>query len=344
MNFLMVLNKDGGTLRSLDVAEFARRTRRTLEDAGHTVKSRIVAGKELAFALEEARQDDHTDVVMAGGGDGTVSAAAASVMDSGKVLAVLPAGTMNLFARSLGIPFSLDEAVAAFASGRIRNVDIATANGKPFVHQFSVGMHPRIVEMRSRMEFSSRLGKIGASLRAALDTIRNPVRLKVTLEMPHTEIVARTTGISISNNLYGEGHLPYADRPDGGMLGVYITSARHRRHLLRLCLTAALGRWRTSDQVEIHETGAVVLKIEHRRRQRCVIDGELQPLEPETEIRILPHALKVLVPAENEEDMALEVKARPTCLPAGIDEFGFQGKPIENSGASRPARSVSVRT
>ncbi|MBN9069784.1 MAG: hypothetical protein J0H60_26005, partial [Rhizobiales bacterium] len=53
---------------------------------------------------------------------------------------------------------------------------------------------------------------------------------------------------------------------------------------------------------------------------------------------------KVLVPAENEEDMALEVKARPTCLPAGIDEFGFQGKPIENSGASRPARSVSVRT
>jgi diacylglycerol kinase family enzyme len=205
---------------------------------------------------------------------------------------------MNLFARSLGIPLALDEAVAKFAAGRIREVDIATANGKPFVHQFSVGLHPRIVEMRSRMEFSSRMGKIGASLRAALDTIRDPVQLKVTLEMPHTEIVAKTAGISISNNLYGEGHLPYADRPDGGVLGVYLTSASRRHHLLLLCLTAALGRWRTSEQVEIHQTGTVVLKIESRRRQRCVIDGELQPLKPETEIRIHPRALRVLVPAE----------------------------------------------
>jgi diacylglycerol kinase family enzyme len=308
MDFLIILNKDGGTLRSLDVGEFIRRTRQTLEHAGHTVKSRIVTGRELALALEEAEQDDGADVIMAGGGDGTVSAAAASAMSSGKALAVLPAGTMNLFARSLGIPLSLDEAVVAFASGHIRKVDIATADGKPFVHQFSVGMHPRIVEMRSRMAFSSRLGKIGASLRAALDTIRNPVQLKVTLQMPHTEIVARTAGISISNNLYGEGHLPYADRPDGGVLGVYITSARRRRHLLLLCLTAALGRWRASEQVEIHETGTVVLKIESRRRQSCVIDGELQPLRPETDIRIHPRALKVLEPTGSEKGVTPEAE------------------------------------
>jgi diacylglycerol kinase family enzyme len=313
MNFLMVLNKDGGTLRSLDVEEFAIRARRVLEDAGHTVKSRIVTGKGLVSALEEAARDDGADVVMAGGGDGTVSAAAASVMGGEKVLAVLPAGTMNLFARSLGVPLSLDEAVAAFADGHVREVDIATANGKPFVHQFSVGMHPRIVEMRSRLAFSSRLGKIGASLRAALDTIRNPVQLKVSLQMPHAEVIARTAGISISNNLYGEGHLPYADRPDGGVLGVYITSARHRRHLLLLCLTAALGRWRASDQVEIHETGTVMLRIESRRRQRCVIDGELQPLGPETEIRVHPRALKVLVPAGHNKDT----------LPEGGDAIGM---------------------
>jgi diacylglycerol kinase family enzyme len=222
-------------------------------------------------------------------------------MGSGKALAVLPAGTMNLFARSLGIPLQLDDAVKAFADAHLAEVDAATANDVPFVHQFSVGMHPRIVEMRSRMEFSSRLGKIGASMRAAADTIRNPTALKVKLKMPHSEVIATTTGISISNNLYGEGHLPYADRPDGGVLGVYITSARHRGHLLLLCLTAALGRWRASERVEIHETETVLLTVESRRRQRCVIDGELQQLAAETEIRIHPRALKVLVPAGRDE-------------------------------------------
>ena len=297
MKFLVVLNKDGGTLRSMDARAFGERACRALQDAGHSATLRLVAGKDVVAALKDAARDGSADILMAGGGDGTISAAAASVLDSKMALAPLPAGTMNLFARSLGIPLSLDAAVEAFATGQIRRVDIATANGRPFVHQFSVGMHPRIVEMRSRMAFSSRLGKIRASLRAALDTIRNPTRLKVTLKMPHTEVVATTAGISVSNNLYGEGHLPYADRPDGGVLGVYITSARHRRHLLLLCLTAALGRWRASEQVEIHETETVLLKIESRRHQRCVIDGELLPLAKETELRIHPGALKVLAPA-----------------------------------------------
>jgi diacylglycerol kinase family enzyme len=298
MNFLVILNRDGGTLRSMDAGAFGERACDTLQAAGHKASLKVVTGKEVVAALKAASTDEKVDVIMAGGGDGTISAAAASIIDSGKVLAVLPAGTMNLFARSLGVPLSLAGAVEAFATGRVREVDIATANGRPFVHQFSVGMHPRIVEMRSRMPFSSRLGKIRASFRAAFDTIRNPTRLKVTLRMPHTEVVATTAGISVSNNLYGEGHLPYADKPDGGILGVYITSARYRHHLLMLCLTAALGRWRTSEQVQIHETEKVVLTIKsRRRRQHCVIDGELLPLDAETEIRIHPRALKVLVPA-----------------------------------------------
>lgn len=298
MNFLVILNKDGGTLRSLDTDKFGERVRDILESGGHGVELRIATGRGIIAALEDAARSDAAEVVMAGGGDGTISAAATAVLGSEKVLAVLPAGTMNLFARSLGIPLALDAAVEAFATGRIRRVDIATANDRPFVHQFSVGMHPRIVEMRSRMQFSSRLGKIRASLRAAVDTIRNPTRLKVTLTMPHTEVIATTAGVSVSNNPYGEGHLPYADRPDGGTLGVYISSARRRRHLLLLCLTVALGRWHVSDQIEIHQTESVSLRVEGRRRQRCVIDGELLPLSEETEIRIHPGALKVLVPAD----------------------------------------------
>ena len=111
MNFLVILNKDGGTLRSLDTDKFGERVRDILESGGHGVELRIAAGREIIAALEDAARSDAAEVVMAGGGDGTISAAATAVLGSEKALAVLPAGTMNLFARSLGIPLALDAAV-----------------------------------------------------------------------------------------------------------------------------------------------------------------------------------------------------------------------------------------
>ncbi|TIU02610.1 MAG: diacylglycerol kinase family lipid kinase, partial [Mesorhizobium sp.] len=68
--------------------------------------------------------------------------------------------------------------------------------------------------------FGSRLGKMRASVRAAWATIKNPRTLKVTLTIGKTDVITRATGIGISNNLFGEGHLPYADNPAGGMLGI----------------------------------------------------------------------------------------------------------------------------
>ena len=184
-------------------------------------------------------------------GDGTVSAAAASLMDSGKVLAILPAGTMNLFARSLGIPLDLQLALQSFATGHIQAVDIATANGRPFVHQFSIGMHAKMVHLRESMDFASRLGKIRASCRAAYDTLLDPPAMHVALTIDGAEIRTRSSAIGISNNLFGEGHLPYADRPDGGVLGVYVTIGRTRGELLRFFINMARGKWRDNDIEEL---------------------------------------------------------------------------------------------
>ena len=298
MRFLAVLNKDGGTLRRTDLLVFSRRMEAILEAHGHSVAVRIVSGKEVTTALGKAASDGAADVLLAGGGDGTISAAASFVMNSGMTLAVLPAGTMNLFARSLRIPLGLDQAIEAFATGDVRSVDMGSANGRPFVHQFSIGMHARLVELRSRMEFSSKLGKMHASLKAMLDTIRTPSSLRVTLRMKDAEIVATTAGISVSNNLYGEGHLPFADEPDGGVLGVYVSNARRRRDLLRLCFNIGIGRWKENEHVEIHQSDAVVLRVDRVKRARsAVIDGELCPLAKETVLRIHPKSLNVLVPA-----------------------------------------------
>lgn len=297
MHFLAVLNKDGGTLRTTDLGAFAGRMRGTLEAAGHTVDLRIVEGKDVVEALAKASRSRKADVVLAGGGDGTISAAASVLKGNRKALAVLPAGTMNLFARSLAIPLTLDAAVEAFATGEIRAIDIATANGKPFVHQFSIGMHAKMVVMREKMEFGSRLGKIRASARAAWATVRNPPEMKVSLAIGEAEILTRTTGIGITNNLFGEGHLPYADDPAGGVLGIYVTVARQRHELLRFFWKMARGRWRDNDQVEIHQAERVVLAIRSSSsKYRCVMDGELEKLERKTTFEIHPKALKVLVP------------------------------------------------
>lgn len=296
MRFIAVLNRDGGTLRTIDLDGFQHRMTATMERAGHEIAINVVSGSTLEKALVEA-SESQADVVMAGGGDGTVSAAAAALMDKRIALAILPAGTMNLFARSLGIPLSLDAAVEAFAKGTVRAVDLASANGRPFVHQFSIGMHAEMVAMREKMEFGSRWGKMRASTKAALATMLDPPSLAVSLEIGEAEMLVRTTGIGITNNLFGEGHLPYADRPDGGVLGVYVTVARQRSQLVRFFLHMARGRWRDNPHVEIHEGERVVLKLLSRKGKRhCVIDGELLPLARLTEVRIHRKALTVLVP------------------------------------------------
>ncbi|MBS9722521.1 diacylglycerol kinase family lipid kinase [Tianweitania sp. BSSL-BM11] len=300
MHFLAVLNRDGGTLRTTDLDAFAERSRAALEKEGHTLEVEIVSGKDIVPALKKASQQGSVDVVIAGGGDGTISAAAACLMNSDTALAVLPAGTMNLFARSLQIPMGLDAAMTAFATGQVRAVDLATANGKPFVHQFSLGLHAKLVDLRDKMEYASRLGKMRASMRAAFLTVFQPPRVNITIKTDQAEIVARTTGIGITNNLFGEGHLPYADRLDQGVLGVYLTTAQTSREIVSFLVNLARGRWKNNARVEIHETTALTMTVRGRRRKpyRCVIDGESGDLARETVIKIHPGALKVLTPAQ----------------------------------------------
>lgn len=300
MHFLAVLNRDGGTLRTTDLDAFVERSRATLEKEGHTLEVDVVSGKDIVDALKKASTQSAVDVVIAGGGDGTISAAAGCLMNSDVALAVLPAGTMNLFARSLKIPLALDAAMTAFATGQVRTVDIASANDKPFVHQFSLGLHAKLVDLRDKMEYASRLGKMRASMRAAFLTVFQPPRVNITIKTDKSEIIARTTGIGVTNNLFGEGHLPYADRLDQGVLGVYLTTARTSREIISFVFNLAIGRWKNNGRVEIHETKALTLTVRGRRRKpyRCAIDGETGNLARETVIKIHPGALKVLTPAE----------------------------------------------
>ena len=172
MRIIGVFNRDGGTFKTTDMDAFAAKAEEIYSGAGHELETRVVEGKSLIAELERAA--NAADVLLAGGGDGTISAAAAVAYERKIPLAVLPAGTMNLFARSLSIPLKLEDALAALATGEVKQVDIATANGRPFIHQFSAGIHAKMVKLRQSLPYRSRVGKMMASTRAAFGAILNP--------------------------------------------------------------------------------------------------------------------------------------------------------------------------
>ncbi|WP_265517656.1 diacylglycerol/lipid kinase family protein [Nitratireductor luteus] len=297
MKILAVLNRSGGTLATMDIDAFSASLAERFKKAGHEIDVRVVPGKEIADAIGDAAGDADIEAVLVGGGDGTVSLAAGMLAESEKALAILPAGTMNLFARSLGIPLDLNKAVEALAHGRIRRVDVARVNGAPFVHQLSIGMHPQLIRLRSRLSFRGRLGKIAASARAALTTFLRPHNLRVRIEMAEGELHLTTSGIAVTNNLYGEGHLPYTDTPDGGLLGLYVMRAQRRWDLLVFFANMAIGRWRRNEQVDIHQTReARIFILDPHPRHKLSMDGELYPLPDQLHLRQHPKALSVLVP------------------------------------------------
>lgn len=296
MHIIAVLNRDGGTLRTMDLDAFCANAVAIFARHGHELECRAVAGGAVEAALREAATSEGVDAVMAGGGDGTISAAAAIAYETGMPLAVLPAGTMNLFARALKVPLVLGEALEALAAGAIGAVDIATANDRPFVHQFGVGIHARLVRIRENMSYGSRAGKMLASLRAIGAAAINPPQFDAELHLPKGIEKRRVSGIAISNNPLGEGMI-HADRLNTGMLGVYVAAAVSTPELLRLAMDVFMGSWRASPMVSEQEIDEVTLHFPRRKRgAHAVIDGELIKLDRQVTLRMHPGALKVVMP------------------------------------------------
>lgn len=301
MHFIGIFNSDSGSLRTIDLAAFTAEATRAFAEHGRTLECRVVAGEDLLPELERAARDKRANGLLVGGGDGSVSAAAAVAFRVGVPLAVLPAGTMNLFARSLRVPLDLDDALRALARGTWGAVDIATANGRPFVHEYSVGIHPRLVRVRESLEYHSRWGKIVATVRAIVLAVSRPPLFEAEIATPERTVSYRASSIAVSNNLLGPGHIPHADVLDRGVLGVYVVAPMGTIAMARFCIRVLIGAWKGSPLVSEQAAKRVTLSFPRRKNSaQAVIDGELIPLEGRVDIVVHPGALKVLLPAVAE--------------------------------------------
>lgn len=299
MRVAAILNRDSGTLRTMDLTAFCAEAEIVFSEAGHDLTCHVVSGDQVLEAIGKAAEDPGIDAIIAAGGDGTISAAAGIAHRTGKVLGVLPAGTMNLFARALGVPPDIGRALHAVARGSVEKVDLATANGTPFVHQFGVGIHARLVRIRNGMTYKSRVGKILASLRAILAAAVNPPRFEVEFETEGGRQKRVVSGIAVSNNPLDDAPVPVAQRLDTGQLGVYFAETLTSTKLINLVIDVFTGRWRGNPQVTELKTDRLVLHFPKRKREvHAVIDGELIELERDVELSILPKALSVIIPAK----------------------------------------------
>ena len=296
MKLVGFFNRDGGTFRTTNMQAYERRAEEVFRDAGHDFEAIVFSGSEIVPAMERAARRDDIDGIVAGGGDGTISAAASIAWKNGVALGVVPAGTMNLFARSLKVPLDIWQALEVLAFGELDNVDIASANGRPFIHQFSAGLHARMVRYRNSYSYRSRLGKLRASARAAFGVVFNPPEFEVEFEAAGMRESRRVSAISVSNNPFGENALLYADNLRSGELGFYTAKPLNPLGVARLAVDMLRGKFRENDAVMVMHPAEVNLHFPKlRAKANCVMDGELLPLERDVTVKLHPGELKVLV-------------------------------------------------
>ncbi len=299
MKIKAVLNRDGGTFRTTDMQVYCASATEAFAKQGHALDCAVVAGDEIVDELQKAVDTPGVEAVLAGGGDGTISAAAGIAWKAGLPLGIIPAGTMNLFARSLKLPLDIWKVLDVLAEGQVASVDIATANGRPFVHQFSAGLHARMVRMRNQMNFASRLGKMRASTSAAFGVMLDPPRFEVIFDIDGDGKSEErpVSAISVSNNPFGNNALFFADEVNTGKLGIYLADPLEPTGVGALVFDILRGRLKDNAAVTAATARQVHLHFpKHRKGAACVLDGELLRMPADVELKIHPGELKVLVP------------------------------------------------
>ena len=259
--------------------------------------SMVETGDQVRAAVAHALTQQ-CQTVVAGGGDGTLNAVASELANRPVALGVLPLGTLNHFARDLGIPQDPSVALECIAAGNTMTVDIGEVNGHFFLNNSSIGLYVDMVRDRDRQQTRLGRGKWLAFVWAVWSTLRRYPFLTVTLTFQGRAHQHRTPLVFVGNNTYRTEGLRIGQRDDlrAGVLGVYVTDSPDRWRLLGLGLRALVGRLRQGTDFSSLSTTELRIDTGHRWL-RVATDGELRRLATPLHYRIHPLALRVIVPA-----------------------------------------------
>jgi diacylglycerol kinase family enzyme len=257
----------------------------------HAVEPTMIAPAVREIVMKGAPR------VLVSGGDGTIATAAAELLGTNTEMAILPGGTLNHFARDLGVSSVAAEALKLAMEGGCRGIDIGTVNGRVFLNTSSVGAYVRFVRIRERLE-----PQFGYRVASALAALRLLVQLRmiaVEVEVDGRPRIYRTPLVFIA---VGERDLQLptlGSRLAGGKrcLHVMIVRDRSRARLLALALAAvAKGVESVARTPELDSFLVDKCRITVRRPGLIAIDGELVSMPATLEYALRRDALHVVCP------------------------------------------------
>ncbi|MEM9817727.1 MAG: methylglyoxal synthase [Cyanobacteria bacterium P01_D01_bin.6] len=244
---------------------------------------------------------DGAEIILASGGDGTVSAVASSVVETDIPLGIIPRGTANAFSVALGIPTDMRSACETILAGTTRVVDVARCNGQPYILLAGIGFEAEMVD-RANRELKNRLGVL-AYLLAGVQQFQEQTAFKAVIDIDGELTEVSTSTITVANAAPATSVLAQGFGQvvvDDGLLDVTIATPQSRLqglNTLTSLFASALVNTPTQRE-DIICLRAERIKITTEPTQKVVIDGEIVTAES-IEFECLPKALTVLAPLAN---------------------------------------------
>lgn len=247
--------------------------------------------KDLAATIQ--RYENQVDVVIVGGGDGTLNAAVAGLVETHLPLGILPLGTANDLARTLGIPTSIPEACQVIATGCTQAIDIGWVNGQYFFNVASMGLSVKIT--RNLTKQSKKRWGVFAYAAAAIQATLKARPFYALINTDGQQLRVRTLQIAVGNGKYYGGGMSIAHDAtiDDQRLDLYSLEIRHWWQILLVWLTLRTGRHR--KELGVRTLHGSEFEVYTTKPHAINTDGEITTQTP-AHFRVIPQALRVLVP------------------------------------------------
>ncbi|MBN3887551.1 MAG: lipid kinase [Nostoc sp.] len=241
------------------------------------------------------RYQHQVDLVIIGGGDGTLNAAVDALIETQLPLGILPLGTANDLARTLGIPNSLNEACRIIADGHLHRIDLGCVNGKHFFNVASMGLSVKITQ-RLTKEVKRRWG-VFAYAATALQVILEARPFTAQIAINGEVVHVKTVQIAVGNGRYYGGGMAVADDAtiDDQRLDLYSLEIEHWWQMILLLPAMRQGQhihWQNVRSLQGQE-----IEVHTRKPRPINTDGEITTYTP-AHFRVIPKAIGVLVPLE----------------------------------------------